>query len=173
MCSRLGRILTNIFVEFHEGLLFDKCRKVHVYLRYVDDSFSIFDSVNDAAAFFAQLNSFHTSLQFNMVVESDSTLPNLDDLVERSDDILIFCNSIFTGLYTCWDFFPLRPARLKTRNHDLMICFPNPLNEELASIQYISVENVLPLNVINYVTEGMVKHLRSRRFSDRTCVPLT
>lgn len=54
MGSPLGLVLANIFVGFYESLFLEKCCKPYVYLRYVDDTFSIFDSINDATDFHAQ-----------------------------------------------------------------------------------------------------------------------
>lgn len=54
MGSPLGPMLANIFVGFHQSLLFERHSKPRVYLRYVDDTFSIFDSIDDA-------NAFHTT----------------------------------------------------------------------------------------------------------------
>lgn len=51
MGSPLGPVLANISCGFYEGLFFEKYSKPHVYLRYIDDTFSIFDSINDAEAF--------------------------------------------------------------------------------------------------------------------------
>lgn len=67
-------MLANIFVGFHESFLFERRHKPHVYLRYVDDTFSVFDSIEDAAAFRLQLNFLHSSLQFTMEVECDRAL---------------------------------------------------------------------------------------------------
>lgn len=88
MGSPLGSILANIFVGFHDGLLFEKYHKPYVYSCYVDNTISIFDSVNNVTTFLAQLNSLQQSLQFNMDLESNCTLPFLDDLVG-------FCHQYF------------------------------------------------------------------------------
>ena len=52
MGSSLSPILVNIFVGFHERLLFEKFPKPFIYLRYVDDTFVSFSSRNDALLFF-------------------------------------------------------------------------------------------------------------------------
>lgn len=64
--SLLVTILANIFIRFHEWLLFEKFRKLYVYMRYVDDISSIFDSTNDAMAFFLQ-NSILSIRLFNLL----------------------------------------------------------------------------------------------------------
>lgn len=87
MGSPFGPILANIFVGSHEQLLFDK---PYVYMWYVDERFSIFDSATD---FFEDHSSLHPSLQITMEVDSDGTLPFLDVLLGRKD--VFFYNSIF------------------------------------------------------------------------------
>lgn len=47
MGSYLCPILTNIFVGYYEPLLLDKFHKPYLYIRYVDDTISIFDSSSD------------------------------------------------------------------------------------------------------------------------------
>jgi len=42
MGSPLGPVIANIFVGYHESLLFDSTTKPYMYERYVDDSFAIF-----------------------------------------------------------------------------------------------------------------------------------
>lgn len=66
MDSSLVPVLTNNFVGFHKSLLFERHRRPHVYLHYVDDTFPLFDSNDDIEAFRIQLN----SPQFTLVVES-------------------------------------------------------------------------------------------------------
>ena len=61
MGSPLVPILVNIFVGFHERLLFEKFLRPFIYLRYVDDSFVTFSSCDDALSFFNKLNDLHPS----------------------------------------------------------------------------------------------------------------
>lgn len=68
MGSPLSLVLANNFVGFYESLLFEKCCTPYVYLHYADDTFSIFDSINDTTAFHTQLISLHPFLQFTIEV---------------------------------------------------------------------------------------------------------
>lgn len=70
MGSPLSPVLANIFVDFHEEILFKKYCKAYVELRYVDETFSI----NDAEAFNTQLYSLHSTFQFTMKMENICTL---------------------------------------------------------------------------------------------------
>ena len=93
MGSRLGPILANVFVGFHERLLFEKFPKPFFYLRYVDDTFLTFSSRNDALSFFHKLNDLHPSLSFTMEEEKSNKLPFLDVPVERCE--FSFLNSVY------------------------------------------------------------------------------
>lgn len=55
MGSPLCPILANV-VGFYESFLFENYYKLHMHLHYVDDTFSIFDSITDAEAFHTQLD---------------------------------------------------------------------------------------------------------------------
>lgn len=67
----LGLVSLNILGRFHENLLFGRYHKPHVYLPYVGDTFSVFDSV--------------PKLQFTVRMESGRVLPDLNVLVERKE----------------------------------------------------------------------------------------
>lgn len=90
MGNPLGPVFVNMFVGFHEILLFERHHKSYVYLYYVDDTFfSFLYSIEDAETFHIYLNSLHPSLQFIMEVESDLALPCLGLLVERKESSFI------------------------------------------------------------------------------------
>lgn len=117
MNNPLSQILSESFVVFYEQLFFlIKCHKPHVYLRYVDDTFSISDSINDAAAFHVQLNSLHPFLHFTMKVENDCTLPFFDVFVEYRDYFFlncVHCKPTFTDIYNNWNSFVPKPRTIK------------------------------------------------------------
>ena len=103
MCSPLGPILANIFVGFHERLLFEKFPKPFIYLRYVDDTFVSFSSRNEALMFFLKLNDIHPSLSFTMEEENCYKLPFLDVLVERGESA--FLNPCLEKTHVYWALF--------------------------------------------------------------------
>lgn len=76
-------------VGVHENLLLGRYHLSRVYLRYVGDTFSVFDSVEDTKAFTIQHNSLHSSLQFTMRMESGRMLPDLNVLDERKEGTFI------------------------------------------------------------------------------------
>ena len=64
MGSSLGPSLANIFVGYHEALLFKRVNKPLMYYRYVDDTFAVFNDEDKCNKFFSHLNSLHPSLRF-------------------------------------------------------------------------------------------------------------
>ena len=64
MGSQLGPALTNIFVGYYEKKLFFKISKPAEYVRYVDDTFVIFQNEKESEEFLSRLNGLHSSLLF-------------------------------------------------------------------------------------------------------------
>lgn len=90
-----------------------------MYLRYIDDPFSIFDSINYANAIHTQLNSLHLSLQFTMEMEI-GFMSILDALVERKVDLFItnvYRKSTFADTYTNWHSFVPNSCKIKLNSN--------------------------------------------------------
>ena len=156
MGSPLGPILANIFVGFHERLLFEKFPKLFIYLRYVDDTFVGFSSRSEALNFFHKLNDLYPSLSFTMEEENSNKFAFLDVFVERSE--LVFLISIywkptFTGLYLSWDAFPSKSRKLNLIKclsfRALNICSDSKIEEELKVIRELFLNNGYPEEVID------------------------
>ena len=156
MGSPLGPILANIFVGFHESLLFEKFPKPFIYLLYVDDTFVSFSSRNDALLFFDKLNDLHSSLSFTMEEENDNKLPFLDVLVERCDFSFltsVYRKPTFTGLYLSWDSFAPRSRKVNLIKclsfRAVSICCDSKIEDELKAIKEIFINNGYPKEVID------------------------
>jgi len=93
MGSLLGPVLANIFVGYHESLLFISTTKPCMYQRCVDDTFDIFKTENDSEIFYNKLNLLHPLLNFTMEKETESTLPFLDVKIEKDT------NKFLTSVY--------------------------------------------------------------------------
>ena len=91
MGSPLGPSLANIFVEYHEALLFKRVNKPLMYYRYVNDTFAVFKDEDECNEFFSHLNSFHPLLCFTFEKECNRTLPFLDVLVEKKRNAIGLC----------------------------------------------------------------------------------
>jgi len=156
MGSPLGPVLANIFVGYHEALLFDLTTKPCMFQRYVDDTFAIFKTENDSEMFYNKLNLMHPLLKFTMEKETDGTLPILDVKIEKDTNKFltsVYRKPTFIGHYTRWDSFG--PPKRKTNLigtlalRALKICSKNKLQQELDYIKSILRDNGYPKNIIN------------------------
>lgn len=156
MGSPLGPSLANIFVGYHEALLFKRVNKPLMYYRYVDDTFTVFSNEADCNDFLTHLNSLHPSLRFTFEKESNHSLPFLDVLVEKKDHQFItsvYRKPTFTGQYVRWNSFCPKKRKLNlisTLVHRaLVICSKSTLQKELSNIRSILLDNGYPKQVIN------------------------
>ena len=154
----MGSPLANIFVGYHEALLFKRVNKPLMYYRYVDDTFAVFNAEDKCNEFFSHLNSLHPSLRFTFEKECNRTLPFLDVLVEKNDHEFvtsIYRKPTFTGQYIRWNSFC--PMKRKTNlistlvHRALVICSKSTLQNELSNIRSILINNDYPEAVINAV----------------------
>ena len=156
MGSLLGPILANIFVGFHERLLFEKFPKPFIYLRYVDNTFVCFSSRSEALKFFHKLIDLHPSLSFTMEEENSNKLPFLDVLVERSESVFltsIYRKPPFTWLYLSWDAFAPKSRKLSLIKclsfRALNICSDSKIEGELKLIRELFLNNGYSEEVID------------------------
>ena len=75
-----------------------------LWYKYVDDTFSMFDSKETANEILKYLNSRHNSINFTIEFEQSKEIPFLDILVKRCPNntfiTSIYRKKIFTELYT-------------------------------------------------------------------------
>ena len=178
MGSPLGPILADIFVGFHEKVLFSQPQHdPSTYIRYVDDTFAAFASYTEALTFFNRLNSLHSSLKFTMETEKDGCLPFLDVLVERCKSgflTSIYRKPTFTGLYTKWSAFcpkSRKVALIHTLVHRaLCICSPSKLAAELETIRDILIDNGYPLDIIDkHIGAKVLNFRKDKTFGPHKC----
>ncbi|KAL5251127.1 hypothetical protein ACHWQZ_G016744 [Mnemiopsis leidyi] len=89
MGNPLGPILANIFMaHLEESMIFCGPNIVQptFYRRYVDDTFCLFTTKEEAERFLVFINNLHPNIQFEMETESDGKLEFLDTVVERRPD---------------------------------------------------------------------------------------
>jgi hypothetical protein len=88
MGSPLSPVVANLYMEkFETYALSTFPLKPKVFLRYVDDTFVIWQHGRDELIrFFNHLNSINNNIQFTMEIESKKKLPFLDVLVTRNSD---------------------------------------------------------------------------------------
>ena len=86
MGNSIGPILANIFMcHLEEKYMLQSELKPSFYRRYVDDTFCLFDSIEQAQEFLLYINSLHPSIQFDMEIECDSKLAFLDTIVDKAN----------------------------------------------------------------------------------------
>ena len=96
--------------HFEERLVMNGKVCPSLWYRYVDDTFTMFDSKDTANEFLQYLNSRHNSIKFTIefeVFEQDNEIPFVDILVNRCPNNTfvrsIYMKKTFIGLYTKWD----------------------------------------------------------------------
>ena len=106
MGSCLGPTLANTFLCHHETKWLADCPehfKPLYYKRYVDDTFLLFNDVEQIPLFLQYLNSKHSNIKFTYEVENNCVIPFLDVLVRRvgnSCTTSVYRKPTFTGLGT-------------------------------------------------------------------------
>ena len=75
MGSPLGPVLANIFMcHFEEKWLMKSRFCPSLWFRYADDTFTMFESKNNANEFLSFLNSRHDSIKFTIEFEEDNKI---------------------------------------------------------------------------------------------------
>ena len=156
MGSPLGPALANIFLGFYEEKLFAHTKPPLYYRRYVDDTFVLFETMDQATNFHAELNQLHPAIQFTMETECDLKLPFLDVHVDRTSGkfvTAVYRKKTFTGQYMKWHSFAPSKRKLNLI-HTLVlraksICSPSVLDGELKTIKKIVLSNGYPEYIVN------------------------
>ena len=112
MGSPLGPLFANIFLSFYEKGWLSKCPadfKPLLYRRYVDGCFLLFKSTDQIPQFLDFLNRQHPNIKFTCEIESNSTLPFLDNIsIIRKNGVFetsVYPKPTFTGLFTNFHSF--------------------------------------------------------------------
>ena len=122
MGNPLSPVVANIYMEhFEEMALNTATKRPSTWLRYVDDTFVIWNGDrNELNEFLTHLNSLRSSIQFTMEIEDNNSLPFLDVLVTKND------SGLRTSVYRKKDpyrslypsYFEPPPSR-ERRNHPM------------------------------------------------------
>ena len=105
MGSPLGPLFANFFLGYLEDKYFTKCIdfKPSFYVRYVDDTFALFNDKDHIEHFVAYLNTWHKNLKFTYEIENNLVLSFIGVKIIKT--VTGFMSSIYykqthTGLYT-------------------------------------------------------------------------
>ena len=86
MGSPLSPVMANIYMEhFETEALKSAPLEPSLWLRYVDDTFVLWQHQEDVTSLLTHLNSIEPAIQFTMEREKDHSLPFLDVRVERTE----------------------------------------------------------------------------------------
>ena len=97
---------TNIFLGFHEIIWFEKCTSEFrpvIYKRYVDDTFLLFQNINQIEKFKNYHNLQHANIKFISEIEMNYSLYFLDINIVRENNKLttsVYRRLIFSGEFT-------------------------------------------------------------------------
>ena len=173
MGSPLSATLANIFLCFHEVKWLEECPveyKPLYYKIYVDDTFVIFRTREEAQQFLDYLNSRHDKISFTMETEQNNQIPFLDVLIKKPNnkfDISIYRKPTYTGLGVnfisrCYENFKLNTFNtLFYRAYKLTSSFAN-FHKEIEFLEKFFSEN------------GFIPHLfysKLRKFLNKTFCP--
>ena len=163
MGSPLGPVLANIFVGFCESTV-DSGSWPLLYNRFVDDTFSIFNSEEESLDFFHVLNGLHPNLRFTMEAEANGQLPFMDVLIDRVGDKFlrsVYRKHTFTGHYEQWDSFSPSSRKISLVrslvSRAVRICSPTALPDELMKLRRIFEKNGYPALVVERTLQETVR----------------
>ena len=160
MGSPLAPVLANLFMGHHEKIWLEQYLGPDVlfYRRYVDDTFCLFHSEQDAIAFFDYINSQHPNIRFTMEKEIEHVLPFLDVLIDNTHRSSVvtstFRKKTFTGLLT--NYFSFTPLSYKIGLIRTLIDRVFKINntwlgfhKDITKLVFILRKNLFPVHLID------------------------
>ena len=181
MGSPLGPVLANIFMcHFEEKWVLSNNSRPSVWFRYVDDTFTLFESKHAVIRFLQFLNNCHANIKFTVEFEENSTIPFLDVLITRHSHTFsttVYRKKTFTGLYTKWDSFTPRKYEINLIRTLTFRCFricssPSLLRSSLSELRKLLSQNGLyPAGIVNYNINDVLNRQQNRQREQTTTVP--
>ena len=160
MGSPLGPTLANIFMCALEQNFLTNCPSEFqpiLYRRYVDDTYCIFENINQVESFLEYLNSQHPNIKFTHEVEENNSLAFLDVLVIHDGNGFatnLYRKKTLTGLYT--NFESLSPSKYKVnlvtvlvyRSFHICSSYAH-FHDQLCNIKRFLQQNCFPKHLID------------------------
>ena len=180
MGSPLGPVLANIFMcHFEEKWVLSNNSRPSVWFRYVDDTFTLFESKHAAIRFLQFLNNCHANIKFTVEFEENSTIPFLDVLITRHSHTFstsVYRKKTFAGLYTKWDSFTPRKYKINLIRTLTFRCFricssPSLLRSSLSELRKLLSQNGYPAGIVNYNINDVLNRQQNRQREQTTTVP--
>ena len=157
MGSPLGPLLADVFMASLENrALKETISSLHLYKRYIDDTFIVCDEYTSTAELLRKFNHSHPSLLFTVEEESNSSFHFLDVKLDRRENgtLLrsIYRKPTFTGQYTNFNsWVPLGRKRNLIRSlcyRIRRICSIETIDAELDKLRAILLNNGYPKRFI-------------------------
>lgn len=156
MGNCLKPVLSNIYMEFYETRIANSILPDDVYwVRYLDDTFTVWSKSHDIDQFLTDLNSLVPSIKFTMEKETNNSINFLDSNVIRTDYGLTFkihrkaknnnlmINAKSTHTHNV-KYMALRSHFLRA----LRLVSPEYLDEELSNITRIGIKKYFSIREI-------------------------
>ena len=156
--------------NFEEGWLAKGESRPSIWFRYVDDTFSLFESKATASRFLQFINSRHINIKFTMKpvkLEESQQISFLGVCVRPNENTFLTTvrrKKTFTGLYTKWDSFTPRKYKINLMRALTYRCFricseSSLLQSSLYELKKALLQNGYPSDIINYnVNDVLHKH---------------
>lgn len=173
MRSPLETVLANTFVSWLEKQYLMRHEQApSTYVRYMGDTFCLFNSREHMQHYVQYCNTVHPSIRFTYEDETNGQLPFLDVLVSRSPHpegqpkTSIYRKSTLTGLYTHFSSFTdmkLNCYLIRTLSHRaLLICSDYTLFDvQIQKIVKFLTNDAFPVNLIYEVVGQVLSKFRS------------
>ena len=92
MGGRLGPLLANMFLDHLEENFFKESPYFpSLYVRYVDDTFCLFENESHIQLFYSYIKSVHPNINFSIELESNNSIDFLDITIHRADHSTNIC----------------------------------------------------------------------------------
>ena len=148
MGSPLGPVLANIFLcHFEEKWVLNYVGRPSIWFRYVDDTFTLFESKNNALQFLQYLNSCQVNIKITIEFKENNVIHTFSTSIYRKKTL--------TCLYTKLDSFTLRKYVINLIRNLTFRCFricssPRLLQLSLDELKKLLSQNRYPRGVVNY-----------------------
>ena len=173
----LAPCMANAFLSAHEINWLHDCPdsfKPLFYRRYVDDTFAIFNSEENANRFVNYLNGKHPNMQFTLEKEDQNRISFLDILVTKSEgsfQTTVYRKPTYTGVGLHYFSFTDKLFKINVIKTLLERAFKicsgyNDLHEELMKLKDYFKRNGYPIGLI----ENMIKKFMDRSYERNTTV---
>ncbi|CAF4333364.1 unnamed protein product, partial [Rotaria magnacalcarata] len=165
MGAKLSPIIANICLEIYETTLApDIIQESYLWLRYMDDVYSLWPRRCDLIQILRRLNSLHTSLKFTLELEDEHTLPFLDLATIREEDRILFKiyrkpsnNNLIINYYSNHHKKHKHSALSSMYLRALKYVSPQFCDEEFNIIKNIGTLNNFPIEFIDLAFEKAKK----------------